>query len=336
MTDILFPFLGGIGLFLMGMSLLSQGLIAFAGNALKRSLIRFTGTPFKAFLSGTLATALVQSSSATTVTVIGFVSAGLITFSQAIGFVIGASLGNTGTGWIVATLGLRISLGYYTLPLIGIGALMKLFSKGRAADMGVALVGFGMIFLGLDTLQQGMQGFSAHYNLSGLPSGGMLDDFLVMLIGLVMTIVMQSSTAAIATTLAAYHAAAINFDQAAALVVGAAVGTTVTGALVAIGATIPAKRTALANILFNLAAGLIAIVLLPLLIAAVDLLNARFGLTPGAVSLAAFHTLFIGLGVALFLPFTPQFARLISHFLPERGESLVQHLDDSLYSVPPE
>ena len=319
----------------MGMSLLSQGLIAFAGNALKRSLIRFTGTPFKAFLSGTLATALVQSSSATTVTVIGFVSAGLITFSQAIGFVIGASLGNTGTGWIVATLGLRISLGYYTLPLIGVGALMKLFSKGRAADMGVALVGFGMIFLGLDTLQQGMQGFSAHYNLSGLPSGGMLDDFLVMLIGLVMTIVMQSSTAAIATTLAAYHAAAINFDQAAALVVGAAVGTTVTGALVAIGATIPAKRTALANILFNLVAGLIAIVLLPLLIAAVDLLNARFGLTPGAVSLAAFHTLFIGLGVALFLPFTPQFARLISRFLPERGESLVQHLDDSLYSVPP-
>lgn len=161
MTDILFPFLGGIGLFLMGMSLLSQGLIAFAGNALKQSLIRFTGTPVKAFVSGTLATALVQSSSATTVTIIGFVSAGLITFSQAIGFVIGASLGNTGTGWIVATLGLKISLGYYTLPLIGIGAMMKVFSSGRAAHLGVALVGFGMIFLGLDTLQQGMQGVAA-------------------------------------------------------------------------------------------------------------------------------------------------------------------------------
>lgn len=335
MTDILFPFLGGIGLFLMGMSLLSQGLIAFAGNALKQSLIRFTGTPFKAFVSGTLATALVQSSSATTVTIIGFVSAGLITFAQAIGFVIGASLGNTGTGWIVATLGLKISLGYYTLPLIGIGAMMKVFSSGRAAHLGVALVGFGMIFLGLDTLQQGMQGVAAHYNLSGLPSGGMLDHFTVMLVGLVMTLIMQSSTAAIATTLAAYHAAAINFDQAAALVVGAAIGTTATGALVAIGAATQAKRTALANILFNLAAGLIAIVLLPALIAVVDVLNQRFGLKPGAVSLAAFHTLFIGLGVALFLPFTAQFARLISRLIPERGESLVQHLDDSLYSVPP-
>ena len=335
MTDILFPFLGGIGLFLMGMSLLSQGLIAFAGNALKQSLIRFTGTPFKAFLSGTLATALVQSSSATTVTIIGFVSAGLITFAQAIGFVIGASLGNTGTGWIVATLGLKISLGYYTLPLIGVGALLKLFGKGRAPDLGIALTGFGMIFLGLDTLQQGMQGVAAHYNLSGLPSGGMGDDFLVMLVGLIMTLIMQSSTAAIATTLAAYHAAAINFDQAAALVVGAAIGTTVTGALVAIGATAAAKRTALANILFNLAAGLIAILLLPLLIAAVDGLNARFGLTPGAVSLAAFHTLFIGVGVALFMPFTAQFARLITNLIPERGQALAQHLDDSLYTVPP-
>ena len=95
MTDIIFPFIGGIGLFLIGMMLLSEGLIAFAGPALRRGLVRFTGTPLKAFTSGALATALVQSSSATTVTLIGFVSAGLVTFAQAIGFVIGASLGNT-------------------------------------------------------------------------------------------------------------------------------------------------------------------------------------------------------------------------------------------------
>jgi phosphate:Na+ symporter len=335
MTDILFPFLGGVGLFLMGMSLLSQGLIAFSGNALKRGLVRFTGTPYKAFGTGALATAVVQSSSATTVTIIGFVSAGLISFSQAIGFVIGASLGNTATGWIVATLGLRVSLGYYTLPLIGIGAMLKLFSTGRGADLGIALVGFGLIFLGLDTLQQGMQGLATHYNLSGLPSGGMADNFLVMSIGLVMTLIMQSSTAAIATTLAAYHAAAINFDQAAALVVGAAIGTTVTGALVAIGATAPAKRTALANILFNLASGLIAILLLPGLIHVVNLMNIRFNLSPGAVSLAAFHTLFISVGVTLFLPFVPNMARLITRMVPERGQTLTQHLDDSLYAVPP-
>ena len=112
MQNVLFPFFGGLGLFLVGMMLLSQGLVAFGGHALKQALARFTGTPAKAVLSGTLATAVVQSSSATTVALIGFVSAGLISFHQAIGVLIGASLGNTATGWIVAGLGLKVNLGF--------------------------------------------------------------------------------------------------------------------------------------------------------------------------------------------------------------------------------
>jgi len=155
MLDIFFPFAGGIGLFLVGMMLLSDGLVAFAGGTLGRALVRFTGTPSKAFVSGTLVTALVQSSTATTVTLIGFVSAGLITFSQAIGVVIGASLGNTATGWIVAELGLKVNLGFYTLPLIGIGAMLKLLVPGRGAALGMSLAGFGLMFLGLNTLQDG-------------------------------------------------------------------------------------------------------------------------------------------------------------------------------------
>lgn len=335
MTDILFPALGGLGIFLIGMKLLADGLIAFAGDSLRRGLMRFAGTPFKAFVSGTLATALVQSSSATTVTLIGFVSAGLVNFNQAIGMVIGASLGNTATGWLVAGLGLRVNLGFYTLPLIGVGALLKLLVRGKTADIGMAISGFGLIFLGLDTLQQGMQGLAAQYQLSSLPHGNLASYFLVMLIGLAMTTIMQSSTAAIATTLAAYHAGAISFDQSAALVVGAAIGTTVTGALVTIGATSAAKRTALANILFNLVAGLLAIALLPALIALVGLLNQHFGLSPGALSLAAFHTLFISLGVVIVLPFTEHFGRLICRLLPEKGDPLTTHLDDSLLALPP-
>ena len=124
MLEIMFPFLGGIGLFLVGMMLLSNGLVAFSGAALQQALARFTGTPLRAFWSGTLVTALMQSSTATTVTLIGFVSAGLITFTQAVGVVIGASLGNTATGWLVAGLGLKMNLGFYTLPLIGLGALL--------------------------------------------------------------------------------------------------------------------------------------------------------------------------------------------------------------------
>lgn len=334
MQQIVFPFAGGLGLFLIGMMLLSQGLVAFGGTAMKRALARFTGTPTKAFLSGTLATMAVQSSTATTVTLIGFVSAGLISFSQAIGVLIGASLGNTATGWIVATLGLKINLGFYTLPLIGVGAMLKLLARGGWSQLGLAMAGFGMLFLGIDTLQQGMRGLSEVFNLASLPAGGFVALVLAMLIGLALTAVLQSSTAAIATTLTALHTQAINFEQAAALVVGAAIGTTLTGALVAIGSTIYAKRTALAYVLFNAVAGALAIILLPVFLRVISWLSTRLGLDAGATSLAAFHTLFIAVGVVLFLPFVRPFARAVERLLPEKGELATQRLDDSLLSIP--
>lgn len=334
MQDIVFPFAGGLGLFLIGMMLLSQGLVAFGGATMKQAMAHFTGTPTKAFLSGTLATMAVQSSTATTVTLIGFVSAGLIGFSQAIGVLIGASLGNTATGWIVASLGLKVSLGFYTLPLIGVGALLKLLAKGRLTELGMAMAGFGLMFLGLDTLQQGMRGMAQVFDLKDLPSGGFWAATLTMLVGLALTAVLQSSTAAIATTLTALHTQAINFDQAAAVVVGAAVGTTLTGALVAVGGTIHAKRTALAYILFNAVAGMIAIALLPAFLWAIDWLGTHAGLDAGATSLAAFHTLFIAVGVLLFLPFVPRFARLVERLLPDQGQASTQRLDASLLSIP--
>ena len=334
MLDILFPFLGGLGLFLIGMMLLSGGLVAFGGDVLKQALTRFTGTPAKAFVSGTLATVVVQSSSATTVTLIGFVSAGLITFSQAIGVLIGASLGNTATGWIVAGLGLKVNLGFYTLPLIGLGALLKLTARGRWAELGMAMAGFGMMFAGLNTLQDGMRGLATVFNLAQLPSGGYTASMVTMLMGLALTAVLQSSTAAIATTLTALHTQTIHFDQAAALVVGAAIGTTFTGALATIGGTLYAKRTAVAYILFNAVAGLLAMAMLPVLFWVIGWLGEHAGLDAGAMSLAAFHTLFIALGVALFLPVVPRFAALVERLLPEREEALTQRLDDSLLTIP--
>lgn len=334
MAELLFPLIGGLGLFLIGMMLLSEGLIAFGGGVMKQALARFTGTPRMAFVSGTLATVIVQSSTATTVTLIGFVSAGLISFSQAIGVLIGASLGNTATGWIVATLGLKVNLGFYTLPLVGIGALMKMLGKGKPAQLGVAIAGFGMIFVGLDTLQQGMRGLSAVIDLAGLPSGGFGALLIAMLAGFVLTAILQSSTAAIATTLTALHTQAVNFEQAAALVVGAAIGTTLTGALVTIGGTIYAKRTALAYILFNLVSGLLAIALLPIFLWMIGWLVRHAGLDAGATSLAAFHTLFIAVGVALFLPWVASFARLVERLLPQRVVNETQTLDDSMLSIP--
>lgn len=334
MLDILFPLLGGIGLFLVGMMLLSGGLVAFAGPTLQQALARFTGTPRRAFTSGALITALMQSSTATTVTLIGFVSAGLITFAQAIGVVIGASLGNTATGWIVAGLGLKVSLGFYTLPLIGIGALLRLLARERWANLGMAMAGFGVLFVGLDTLQQGMSGLSAAFSLAELPAGGIGSRFVIMLIGIALTAVLQSSTAAIAMTLTALHTEAINFDQATALVIGASIGTTLTSLLVSIGATVHAKRTAVAHMLFNLVAGLIAMVLLPVYSFIIDLLARYTGLQAGALWLAAFHTLFIAVGVVLILPFSERFARLIERLLPDRTADVTQHLDTSLLAIP--
>jgi phosphate:Na+ symporter len=334
MQETLFPLLGGIGLFLLGMKLLTDGLVAFAGENLRRALVHFTGTPYRAFLSGALVTVLVQSSTATTVALIGFVSAGLISFAQAIGVVIGASLGNTATGWIVAGLGLKINLGFYTLPLIGIGALLKLLWRGRWAELGLVLAGFGMLFLGLNTLQEGMHGVANAFNLADLPAGGYGARMVIMIIGLALTAVLQSSTAAIAMTLTALHTNTINFDQAAAMVIGASIGTTLTGALVTIGGTVYAKRTALAHILFNLCTGLLAIALLPAFTFAVRLFEKHLGVAPGAISIAIFHTLFIGTGVAIFLPLTPFFTNVLLRMLPDRQHDPAAHLDASLLSIP--
>lgn len=336
MTATMFQLLGGIGLFLIGMSLLSEGLTTFAGNSLQKALARFTGTPFKAFLSGATITALVQSSSATTITLIGFVSAGLVTFSQAIGVVMGASFGTTGTGWLVATLGLKVDLGLYVLPLIGIGAFLKLLARGRWPALGMAIAGFGILFVGIDTMQSGVAGFDGQLTLNFYGEGEVTwwHKLLTLLVGTIATIVLQSSTAMVATTLTAFDAGAINFEQAAILVIGAAIGTTLTGILAAIGGSIMARRTALAHVLFNLFSGIIAMVLLPVLLWIVESLQHRFDVQTGAIGLVAFHTLFIGLGVVIFLPQVKRIARLIERILPERPNNLVQQLDNSQQQVP--
>lgn len=334
MVDVIFRLLGGIGLFLLGMALLSDGLVGFAGDALRRALLRFTGTPWRAFTSGALTTMLIQSSTATTVTLIGFVSAGLIGYSQAIGVVIGASLGTTATGWFVASLGLKVNLGYYTLPLIGIGAFMRVLGRGRWRHIGLAFAGFGMLFLGLSSMQEGMMGLADDFDFKALPSHGVAAHVLAMLVGVVLTTLLQSSTAAVATTLTALHAGTIGFEQAAAVVVGAAIGTTLTGALVTIGGTVAAKRTALAHILFNLGSGVVAIVMLPIFLALLGWLNEHAGLEAGAMSLALFHTLFIAVGVLLFMPVVGRFERLVARLLPERKQDMSRRLDTSTLGVP--
>src|SRR6478609_5994593 len=213
--------LGGVVLFLLGMTVMTDGLKALAGSSLRTVLARAAATPMRGALWGAIATLIVQSSSATTMTTIGLVSAGVLTFAQGLALVLGANVGTTGTGWLVALIGVRVSLTAAALPMIFVGALIKLLGRGRVSAAGAALAGFALVLFGLTTLQQGMGGLAETLHPADLPavSGagwwsstwGVL--FLVGL-GLAMTAVMQSSTAAIAVTLSAHFAGAVGLDQA--------------------------------------------------------------------------------------------------------------------------
>lgn len=326
--------LGGIGLFLLGMTLLTDGLKSVAGDALRRTLGRLTGGRFSALMTGAAVTAIVQSSSATTLATIGFVSAGLLSFPQAVGVVFGANLGTTSTSWIVSLLGLKFSVSSFALPLVGVGALLKLLTRERLSQVGLALAGFGLIFVGIDFLQAGLLSVGDRFRLTDLDTKGMSGRLLLVLIGAVMTVVLQSSSAASATTLAAVSAGTIDLTQAAALVIGQNIGTTVTAAVASVGASVPAKRTALAHVLFNLLTGVVAFAILPVFVRVVDALSESFGATNDAVSLAAFHTAFNLLGVVLLLPLVVRFAGLVERMVPDRTPTLTRHLDRSVSSLP--
>jgi phosphate:Na+ symporter len=324
--------LGGVGLFLLGMLLMTDGLKAIAGRALNRVLTRFTRTPFIGMISGAVITALVQSSSVTTLATIGFVSAGLLTFPQTLGLIFGMNLGTTSTAWIVSLIGFKVNITAVALPLVALGTFLKLFSYGKVTNYGSIITGFGLIFVGISTMQGGMAELSTFYDPTDFPGGTFLGNMLLLLIGIGMTIIMQSSSAAVATTLTALFSNAITLDQAAVLVIGQNVGTTVTAALAAMGASTAAKRVAVAHIMFNVLTGMVAFGLLSWLVQGMVYLRDIFEWTE-ALTLAAFHSLFNIIGVALIFPFTTSFTNLVSRLLPEAGPQLTHHLNPKVIKI---
>ncbi|WFU75757.1 Na/Pi symporter [Bradyrhizobium sp. CB2312] len=333
--------LGGVGLFLLGMTVMTEGLKTLAGSALRVVLGKAASTPLLGSFWGAIVTLLVQSSSATTMTTIGLVSAGLLTFQQGLSLVFGANIGTTGTGWLVALIGVRVSLTAAALPMIFVGALTRLLAKGRVSGVGAALAGFGLVLFGLTTLQQGMGGLAERLHPADLPAvlgspgvswwSGLLGVLALVVIGLVMTALMQSSTAAIAVTLSGYFAGAIGLDQACALIIGQNIGTATSSALAAIGASATAKRLAIAYVLFKLITALIALavfpVVTPLLLRASDTID-------GVTLLAGYHTAFNVVGVAVLLPLINPFTRLVERILPDRGSPLTRCLDPMALETP--
>lgn len=244
---------GGLGLFLLGIHHLTEGLKSFAGDSLRRALQTLVRGRFSAIVFGAIFTALIQSSSATVLTVIGFVSAGLVSFSQAIGVLIGATFGTSTTPWIVAFFGFRVQIAAFAMPIVGVGAFLWLMAKGRPRALGAILAGFGLIFIGLDYLQRGMG--SVSWNIESFVGEGWFSYVILAGLGMVMTIVMQSSSAAAAATLVALHLGNLDFHQACAMIVGQSIGTAATSAaLGAMGGGLAVRRAALAHVIFSLIA----------------------------------------------------------------------------------
>ncbi|MBB3542592.1 MULTISPECIES: Na/Pi symporter [unclassified Rhizobium] len=333
--------LGGIGLFLLGMTVMTDGLKALAGSALRTVLGKAAATPLSGAFWGAIVTLLVQSSSAVTMTTIGLVSAGLLTFPQGLGLVFGANVGTTGTAWLVALIGVRVSLSTYALPIIFFGALAKLLGGRRIAAIGGALAGFALVLYGLTTLQQGMGGLAETLHPSDLPAvlgtpgvgwmEGSVGLLSLIVVGLAMTAVMQSSTASIAVTISAFYAGAVGLEQGAALIIGQNIGTATSSALAAIGASATAKRLALAYVLFKLIAALIAIVAFPF---TAPLMRAFTASIDGMTLLAAYHTAYNVVGVAVLLPATEWFTRTVERLLPSKQTALQQALDPSALASP--
>ncbi len=333
--------LGGVGLFLLGMTVMTQGLKALAGSGLRAVLSKAAATPLRGSFWGALVTLLVQSSSATTMTTIGLVSAGLLTFPQGLGLVFGANVGTTGTGWLVALIGVRVSLTAAAMPMIFTGALIKLLASGRVSGAGAALAGFGLVLFGLTTLQQGMGGLAEQLHPADFPAvlagpdapwwRGMLGALALVLVGTGDDrdhAIVDSSRRRDAIGLLR---SAIGLDQGCALIIGQNIGTATSSALAAIGASTTAKRLAVAYVLFKLIAAVIALLLFPIVIPALIRASKT---VDGVTLLAAYHTAYNVVGVVVLLPLVDRFTQLVERILPERGSPLTRGLDPSALATP--
>ncbi|MFZ2099364.1 MAG: Na/Pi symporter, partial [Oricola sp.] len=323
---------GGIGLFLLGMLLMTDSLRGMAGDRLRQVLAAFTKSPWSGAATGAATSALIQSSSATTVITIGLVGAGLLTFPHALGIIFGANIGTTITGWLVAALGFKFKLGLAAMPLTLLGVLLRMFAGGFVSRLGLGIAGFGLLFMGIDIMQAGLGALEGVVTPDSFPGDTIFGRLELVLIGVAITLVTQSSSAGVATALVALHAGAISFTQAGAMVIGMDVGTTFKAVLAVIGGSTAMRRTGYAHVLYNVATGGMAFVLLPLYVWRVEPWLAGGG--DAQFALVAFHTLFNVLGVLLVLPFTNTFARFVIRIVPESGAPLADALDERLLSSP--
>lgn len=329
---IFFQIAGSLGLFLFGIKLLSEGLQKSAGDKMKAVLKLMTKNRFVSIVTGVLITIIIQSSSATTVMVVSFVNAGLMGLTQAIGVILGANIGTTFTGWLVALLGFKMDITSLALVSIAFAAPMMFSKKTKTRDAADVLLGFGVLFLGLNFMSHSIPDITGNIEvlefLATFNSDTVWMNLLCILLGTLVTIVVQSSSAAMAMTLTMAYNGWLGVTASAALILGSNIGTTITAYLASIGTSTTAKRAAWAHIIFNVVGSVIALMFFHPLLSFVNFI------TPGDIYtmegttlstqlplfLAMFHSVFNIANTILFFPFVSHYARFIERLVPAKAE----------------
>jgi phosphate:Na+ symporter len=331
--------LGSLGVFFYGMKRMSEAIQRLTGDKLRASMSYVTKNRFAGVLTGFFITSVVQSSSATTVMVVSFVNAGLLTLVESIGVIMGANLGTTVTIWIVALLGFKVSLSAISIPIIGIGIPFTFAKDSKRQNAGDAIVGFGLLFLGLGFLKKAVPDiknnpevlqFLADYTTMGYAS-----IFLFIFFGILLTVIVQSSSAAGAITVAMAFQGWIDFPIAASVILGENIGTTITAYLASLGANTEAKRAARAHFVFNVIGVIWMLVVFYGFIKLIDLI------VPGdsaiaeniPIHLSAFHTLFNLTNIVLLIAFVPQIAKLVEKLVKQPPEEIQESAAEK-YKLP--
>ncbi|MBY0122374.1 Na/Pi cotransporter family protein [Bacillus sp. S/N-304-OC-R1] len=323
--QMLFEFLGGLGIFLFGIKYMGDGLQKSAGDRLRDLLDRFTTNPVMGVFAGMLVTVLIQSSSATTVITVGLVSAGFMTLRQAIGVIMGANIGTTVTAFIIG-----IDVGEYALPIIAAGAILLFFFKNKKVhNFGQIVFGFGALFYGLELMSGGMKPLRALESFHELTVSLSSNPVLGVIVGTVFTVIVQSSSATIGILQGLFSENLLDLDAALPVLFGDNIGTTITAVLASIGASVAAKRAAAVHVLFNLIGTAIFLILLKPFTLLIGNLQEAMGLNP-EMTIAFAHGIFNASNTVFQLPFVAVLAFIVTKLIP--GEDSVieykaKHLD---------
>jgi phosphate:Na+ symporter len=323
----------GVAILLFGMVMLEEGFKVFTKGPLQNILKKATNKFYKSIAAGAFVTALIQSSSLVSVITISFISAGLISLSEGLGLVFGANIGTTATAWLVAGFGLKIKISALAMPMLVFGVVFSFQKKASYKGIGNVLAGLGFFFLGIYYMKEGFDVFKDYIDLSQYAVSGFLGVIIYTGLGIIITTILQSSSATLALILTALAAGQIEYENALALAIGANVGTTITAVLGALGSNSAGKRLAVAHFIFNITTGLVAIAFIFPLARLVNTLSETLNIeaTNYTLKLAVFHTIFNVVGVILMIPFIKSLERFLMRFFKE---NLNKDVDEPKYLTP--